>query len=112
MPVLRKKKRKKGLGASFPTVRGATPNAGVSHRSSDGKAKKKTRRRLDYLHAVLTETLRLYPSVPIDYKCVVEDDVLPSGHKVSGTCADMRTDMCVDMCTCVRTCVDMCWACV
>jgi len=36
----------------------------------------------DFLHAVLTETLRLYPSVPSDPKYVVNDDVLPSGHKV------------------------------
>ena len=37
----------------------------------------------DFLHAVLTETLRLYPSVPSDPKYVVNDDVLPSGHKVA-----------------------------
>ncbi|KAJ6721947.1 CYTOCHROME P450 [Salix viminalis] len=32
-----------------------------------------------YLHAALSESLRLYPSVPIEVKEVVEDDVLPDG---------------------------------
>ncbi|XP_030551653.2 LOW QUALITY PROTEIN: cytochrome P450 86A22-like [Rhodamnia argentea] len=35
--------------------------------------------RLIYLKAALSETLRLYPSVPQDSKHVVADDVLPSG---------------------------------
>lgn len=35
--------------------------------------------RLIYLRAALTETLRLYPSVPQDSKHVVSDDVLPDG---------------------------------
>ena len=35
--------------------------------------------RLMYLKAALSETLRLYPSVPEDSKHVVADDILPSG---------------------------------
>ncbi|KAJ8749713.1 hypothetical protein K2173_012264 [Erythroxylum novogranatense] len=35
--------------------------------------------RLIYLKAALSETLRLYPSVPQDFKYVVSDDVLPDG---------------------------------
>ncbi|OAE33012.1 hypothetical protein AXG93_1913s1130 [Marchantia polymorpha subsp. ruderalis] len=35
-----------------------------------------------YLHAAITETIRLYPVVPQDVKGVLEDDVLPSGHTV------------------------------
>lgn len=35
--------------------------------------------RLTYLKAALSETLRLYPSVPEDSKHVVADDILPSG---------------------------------
>lgn len=35
--------------------------------------------RLVYLKAALSETLRLYPSVPEDSKHVVSDDVLPTG---------------------------------
>ncbi|KAJ4831893.1 hypothetical protein Tsubulata_018100 [Turnera subulata] len=35
--------------------------------------------RLMYLKAALSETLRLYPSVPQDSKHVIADDVLPSG---------------------------------
>lgn len=35
--------------------------------------------RLTYLKAALSETLRLYPSVPEDSKHVIADDVLPDG---------------------------------
>ncbi|CAN1308912.1 Cytochrome P450 86A8 [Linum perenne] len=38
--------------------------------------------RLVYLKAALSETLRLYPSVPQDSKHVVSDDVLPDGTAV------------------------------
>ncbi|XP_010520223.1 PREDICTED: cytochrome P450 86A1 [Tarenaya hassleriana] len=38
--------------------------------------------RLVYLKAALAETLRLYPSVPQDFKYVVEDDVMPDGTYV------------------------------
>ncbi|KAK3121223.1 hypothetical protein QOZ80_8BG0648620 [Eleusine coracana subsp. coracana] len=37
---------------------------------------------LVYLRAALFESLRLYPSGPIERKSVLADDVLPSGHKV------------------------------
>ncbi|KAG8097008.1 hypothetical protein GUJ93_ZPchr0013g37360 [Zizania palustris] len=38
--------------------------------------------KLVYLHACVTETLRLYPAVPQDPKGILEDDVLPDGTKV------------------------------
>ncbi|CAJ1410493.1 unnamed protein product [Effrenium voratum] len=38
--------------------------------------------KMKYLEAVLSESLRLYPSVPIDGKMVLEDDTLPDGSKV------------------------------
>ncbi|CAL1405101.1 unnamed protein product [Linum trigynum] len=38
--------------------------------------------KMHYLHAALTETLRLYPAVPVDGKSAAEDDVLPDGFRV------------------------------
>ncbi|KAL6899332.1 hypothetical protein ACP4OV_005990 [Aristida adscensionis] len=39
-------------------------------------------RRMEYLHAALTEAMRLYPPVPMDFKEAVADDVLPDGTAV------------------------------
>ncbi|KAK3030566.1 hypothetical protein RJ639_039444 [Escallonia herrerae] len=39
-------------------------------------------KKMDYLQAALSESLRLYPSVPVDHKEVVEDDVFPDGTVV------------------------------
>ncbi|OVA02907.1 Cytochrome P450 [Macleaya cordata] len=36
-------------------------------------------KKMDYLQAALSESLRLYPSVPLDQKEVVEDDEFPDG---------------------------------
>ncbi|CAL9146206.1 unnamed protein product [Musa hybrid cultivar] len=38
--------------------------------------------KMQYLHAALTETLRLCPAVPVDGKSADEDDVLPDGFEV------------------------------
>ncbi|VAH65369.1 hypothetical protein VPH35_045959 [Triticum aestivum] len=38
--------------------------------------------KMHYLHAALTETLRLYPSLPLDNKECFSDDVLPNGLSV------------------------------
>ncbi|GER26403.1 cytochrome P450 monooxygenase [Striga asiatica] len=38
--------------------------------------------KMHYLHAVLTETLRLYPAVPVDAKLCLSDDTWPDGFSV------------------------------
>ncbi|XP_066375493.1 cytochrome P450 704C1-like isoform X1 [Miscanthus floridulus] len=37
---------------------------------------------MHYLHAAITETLRLYPAVALDGKMADEDDTLPNGYRV------------------------------
>nr|GEX86888.1 cytochrome P450 704C1-like [Tanacetum cinerariifolium] len=38
--------------------------------------------KMQYLHAALTETIRLYPALPVDPKICFPDDVLPDGCNV------------------------------
>ncbi|KAL0856720.1 hypothetical protein Bca101_061874 [Brassica carinata] len=38
--------------------------------------------KLVYLHAALSESMRLYPPVPFNHKSPAKPDVLPSGHRV------------------------------
>lgn len=38
--------------------------------------------KMHYLHAALTETLRLYPAVPVDAKVCLSDDTMPDGFAV------------------------------
>nr|CAB3485492.1 unnamed protein product [Digitaria exilis] len=39
--------------------------------------------KMHYLHAALTETLRLFPAVPVNVKCCFSDDTLPDGYAVN-----------------------------
>ncbi|RAL47260.1 hypothetical protein DM860_013225 [Cuscuta australis] len=39
-------------------------------------------KKMDYLQAALSEALRLYPSVPVDHKEVLEDDIFPDGTRL------------------------------
>ncbi|KAL6004730.1 hypothetical protein ACLOJK_005285 [Asimina triloba] len=47
-----------------------------------GRISDSTLEKMHYLHASLTETLRLYPSLPMTGKCADRDDVLPDGYRV------------------------------
>ncbi|CAM8917521.1 unnamed protein product [Rhodiola kirilowii] len=38
--------------------------------------------KMHYLNAALTETLHLYPAVPMNGRCAEEDDTLPDGYKL------------------------------
>uniref|UniRef100_A0A7N0TP31 Cytochrome P450 n=1 Tax=Kalanchoe fedtschenkoi TaxID=63787 RepID=A0A7N0TP31_KALFE len=40
--------------------------------------------KLNYLHAALCETLRLYPAAPFNHRSSVKPDTLPSGHRIDG----------------------------
>jgi len=40
-------------------------------------------KKLVYTTAVVNESLRLYPPVPFDPKYSIEDDILPSGYKIT-----------------------------
>ena len=57
-------------------------NEVLGHRESKTALTMEDLKKMVYLQAALSETLRLYPSVPVDFKEVVEDDVLPDGTRV------------------------------
>ncbi|KAG1341835.1 cytochrome P450 94B3-like [Cocos nucifera] len=52
------------------------------HGNPDGKLTLDELREMDYLHAVLSETLRLYPPVSLCPRRCAEDDMLPDGTLV------------------------------
>ena len=54
----------------------------VNGREQDHHAVVKMCESMPYLDAVIKETLRLHPSVPIDFKYCNEDDVMPNGTRV------------------------------
>ena len=61
-------------------------------------------KKMDYLHATLNESLRMYPPVPLDMRLCMSDDVLPSGHHIKANVRDEvvapkhLTDPWVDVC--------------
>ncbi|XP_010511352.1 PREDICTED: alkane hydroxylase MAH1 [Camelina sativa] len=48
--------------------------------------------KLVYLHAALSEAMRLFPPLPFNHKSPAKPDVLPSGHKVE---ADSKIVICI-----------------
>ncbi|XP_017243980.1 cytochrome P450 704C1 [Daucus carota subsp. sativus] len=63
-------------------VRAATQTENNSTDEFHDKLTEAALDKMQYLHAALTETLRLYPAVPVDGKAAGEDDTLPDGFKV------------------------------
>ncbi|KAI3829202.1 hypothetical protein L1987_03319 [Smallanthus sonchifolius] len=55
-----------------------TDVADFAARASEGTLDEK----MQYLHAALTETIRLYPALAVDMKICFADDVLPDGYNV------------------------------
>ncbi|ESQ46803.1 hypothetical protein EUTSA_v10027722mg [Eutrema salsugineum] len=51
-------------------------------KKGNGQDKSSYMNKLVYLHAALSESLRLYPPIPFERKSPIKPDVLPSGHKV------------------------------
>lgn len=47
-----------------------------------GSITDQTLEQMHYLHAALTETLRLYPAVPVDGRSAKVDDILPDGYRL------------------------------
>ncbi|CAO2174871.1 unnamed protein product [Urochloa humidicola] len=59
-------------------LRAHPPASGGHHGAGELK-------RLVYLHAALSESLRLYPPVPFEHKAAARPDTLPSGERVGPT---------------------------
>lgn len=54
----------------------------LAHVGSDAPPDYESVKNLHWLHACFAETLRLHPSVPLDSKCLINDDVMPNGVRV------------------------------
>nr|XP_043628820.1 cytochrome P450 704C1-like [Erigeron canadensis] len=48
----------------------------------DARVSEAALEKMQYLHAALSETIRLYPPLPLDVKTCFSDDVLPDGYNV------------------------------
>ncbi|CAM6129810.1 unnamed protein product [Calypogeia fissa] len=90
---LRNFEAKKGPQMSHSCTDKAGPNGTTTtaHDQADGKLRSFAKLltfenlkpdELPYLQAALSETLRLFPAVPMDGKGIAEDDVLPDGTRV------------------------------
>jgi cytochrome P450 len=68
--------------ARNPGVEAALSAEVASVLGADGVPSHDSAKEMRYTHAVFSETLRLYPSVPKEIKFAVADDVLPDGTRV------------------------------
>ncbi|XP_040999452.1 cytochrome P450 704C1-like [Juglans microcarpa x Juglans regia] len=64
-------------------VKEATTNKDISNYADFAAAiSEEALEKMNFLHAAITETLRLYPAVPVDAKICFSDDTLPDGYNV------------------------------
>ncbi|KAH7577809.1 hypothetical protein JRO89_XS01G0302500 [Xanthoceras sorbifolium] len=67
-------------------VRDVTAAAGLNTETNINdfvaRIKDETLEQMHYLHAALTETLRLHPAVPVDGRSAEMDDILPDGFRL------------------------------
>ncbi|KAK4748373.1 hypothetical protein SAY87_014959 [Trapa incisa] len=68
------------IAEDLKEIHGLSEAASITEFAS--RLSEETLEKMHYLHAAITETLRLYPAVPVDAKICFSDDTLPDGFSV------------------------------